>query len=387
MSPSSIELPIPEPVDDLLRQQEQAVPSHAAFAVGGDFTVGAEEELLLVDDRNRLLATPRDGLVAALAGRSGSTVTPELFGAEIEFATPVARSGEEVGSCLRDLRSALRAAGGRAMAVGVHPAGELGDVAVTRSARYDAIGSSLAGLLRTPTAALQVHVGMPDAESAFVAMRGLRHQLALFRALACGSPYWHGRDSGLASARWAVVGSYPRSGVPPVFRCWEEYLVLADALAAAAEVPDDSWIWWDLRPRPRLGTLEVRVLDAQPSLAVVAGMVSLVQGLARAAVERPRQVDVPSAVLAENDFRVARDGLDARIVDLHGTMRPVRELAVQAISDARSVLAADGLDGPLSALERLLYAEPEYDRQRRFHREHGMAGLLRDLTARTSTAF
>ncbi len=360
-----------------------AAPIDAVFAPGGEFTVGAEEELLLVDDNGQLLATSRDALVAALAGTAGSKVTQELFGAEIEFATAVGRSGDEVACCLRDLRCALQAAGGRAMAVGVHPAGGFGDVALTKSPRYDEIGSSLAGLLRTPTAALQVHVGIPDAESAVAAMRGLRNQLSLFQALACGSPYWHGRDSGLASARWAVVGSYPRGGVPPVFGSWEEYVVLADALAAAAEVEDDSWIWWDLRPRPRLGTLEVRVMDAQPSLAVVAGLVSLVQGLARSAVERPSHLDIPTQVLAENDFRVARHGLDARIVDVHGTMRPIREIAVQAIKVARETLAADGLDGPLSALDRLLDTEPEYDRQRRVHREHGMAGLLRDLAERT----
>lgn len=377
----STNLITPDPVDESPRGQF----GRTGFAHGGEFTVGAEEELLLVDDDDRLLLGARDGLVAALSDRSGSRVTRELYGAEIEFATAVGRCGEEVGGSLRAMRSALLEAGGRAMAVGVHPAGEFGDVALTGSPRYDSIGQNLAGLLRTPTAALQVHVGLPDAESAVLAMRGLRSHLALLRALACGSPYWHGRDSGLTSARWAVLESYPRGGVPPAFRCWEEYVDRTAALVAAAEIPDESWIWWDLRPRPRLGTLEVRVMDAQPSLAVVAGMVSLVQGLAISAVERPARADIPTELLAENDFRVARHGLDARIVDAGGTMRPVRELAVLAISEARGALAASGLDGSsLATIERLLVSEPEYDRQRRVHRAHGMAGLLRDLTERTT---
>ncbi len=355
-----------------------------AFTCGGEFTVGAEEELLLVDVDDRLLSGDTDDLVDALDDHPRGVVCRELYGAEIEFASAIGRGGEEVGDSLRDFRRSLLDAGGRPLAVGLHPAGGFGDVGLTDDPRYEQIGQSLAGLLRTPTAALQVHVGMPDATSAVAAMRGLRHHLALFRALTCSSPYWHGRDSGLASARWAVVRSYPRGGPPPVVRSWDEYLGLMEAIAAAAEVPDYTHIWWDLRAQPRFGTVEVRVMDSQPSLFVAAAMVSLVQGLARYAVERPLAVDVPTEVLDENDFRVARHGLEARIVDVDGTMRTIRELASRAVAEARAVLRPDGLDAPLAGIGRLLEEEPECDRQRRIHGEHGMAGLLRDLTTRTA---
>lgn len=361
------------------------------FAPGGEFTVGAEDELLLVDDDHELVSTGTAPLIRRINAHphAGGLASAELFGAEIEFATAVCTSAADVRAGLEEFRSDLVRSGARPMAVGLHPSGSLGAVDLTRSDRYDAISADLAGLLRTPTAALQVHVGMPDPATAMIAFRSLRHRLALLRALSAGSPYWHGRDSGLASARWAVLRSYPRSGTPPVVRTWEEYIALTRAVVESADVPDYTHIWWDLRAQPRLGTLEVRVMDSQPSLDVVAGLAALVQGLARYAAERPVPTDVPAdvptAVLDENDFRAARHGLEARIVDVDGRRKPIRELATAALDEARSALAPDALDAPLAAVERLLGTEPEYCRQRRIGATRGIAGVLQDLAERTAS--
>ncbi len=365
-----------------------ALDDAATFVYGGEFTVGAEEELLLVDDQDELVSGPTPGLVEHLTSRStpSGAVTAELYGAEIEFATAVCTGADDVRTCLGDLRSRLVATGARPMAVGVHPTAPFGSLDLSRSRRYDAIGAELAGMLRTPTAALQVHVGMPDPTAAMTALRGLRQRLPLLRALAAGSPYWHGRDSGLASARSAVLRSYPRSGLPPAVRSWDQYVAALRMLTDAAEVPDYTYVWWDLRAQPRLGTLEVRVMDVQPSLDAVAGLTALVQGLARYAVERPltTELELPDAVLEENDFRATRHGLEGRIVDVDGTLRPVREVALRALGEARSALAADGLDGPLDEVERILGCEPEYARQRRIAAGTGLRGVLRDLVERTA---
>lgn len=356
----------------------------ARFVPGGEFTVGAEEELLLVDATNRLSHTAATGLVERLAGecREVATVSAELYASEIEFATAVRDDGAGVAACLAAARGRLQRAGGRGLAVGVHPSGEFGEAPLTDAARYREIGDSLAGLLRTPTASFQVHVGLPDAETAVTAHRGLRPHLAVLNALAAGSPFWHGRDSGLASARWGVINSYPRGGVPPALQSWEEYVALAEAVLAAAEAPDYTHLWWDARIQPRFGTVEVRVMDAQPSLDAVAGLTALVQGVVRHAVEQPGAVDVPSPVLTENDFRVARHGLEARIVDVHGSMRPVRDLAGELLARARAVLD-DGQTAALDGVAQLLADEPSYTRQRRIHAESGMAAVLGDLSVRT----
>jgi carboxylate-amine ligase len=231
-----------------------------------------------------------------------------------------------------------------------------------------------------------VHVGCPDAPSAVAAYRGLRNDLPLLRALTAGSPFWHGQDSGLTSARWAVISSYPRSGTPPVATSWDHYLDISRAVAAAAEVPDYSHLWWAARIQPRLGTVEVRVMDPQPSVARIVGLTALIQALGRAAVESPVTVDLPGEVLAENDFRVARHGLDTKIVDTDGVMRPVHELAARRLEDARTILRDAGQDAALDGVCRILHSETEYARQRRLHATGGMSAVVADLAERTMRA-
>lgn len=358
--------------------------SEHGFGDGGNFTVGAEEELFLVDASGDLARGDFPERFLEQSPRGAGAVTRELYAAQIEFATAVCADATEIAEHLGALRGALAAAGGRPLAAGLHPAAAFGDAELTRADRYRFIGDSLAGLLRTPTAAFQVHVGLPDAEAAVRAYRGIRHSLAVLQALAATSPFWHGRDSGLASARLGVISSYPRGGVPPVVGSWDEYAALVDLVAAAAGVPDYTLVWWDARLQPRLGTLEVRVMDAQPSLTRAAGLAALVQGLVRRAVENPVAFDVPSPVLAENNFRTARYGLETTIADVDGTMRPVREIATRMVADARAVLAPDGLDAALGGVEQILAEEPEYERQRRLHAEGGIAAVVADLLDRTA---
>ncbi len=362
------------------------LPTRADFASGGEFTVGAEEELFLLDDSNRLAPQGSETLVRSVqqAARAlPGTVSQELFAAQIEFATGICTSAEAIVPQLASLRSALRAAGGRGLAAGLHPAAPFGEAVLTSAPRYELIGNDLAGLLRTPTSAFQVHVGLPDESTALLAYRGIRHRLAIIQALASTSPFWHSRDSGMASARWAVIASYPRGGVPPVLHTWQEYTALTRATATAARNADLTQVWWDARLRPMLGTIEVRVMDAQPSLWDAAGLTALVQGLVRHAVENPVTVDVPSSVLSENNFRVARHGLETTVVALDGCHRSVRELAYEAIRDARATLAEDGFDEPLASVEKMLRDQPEYQRQRRLHDRSGTASVVEDLVSRS----
>jgi carboxylate-amine ligase len=356
------------------------------FVAGGTFSVGVEEELMLVDAAGDLLGPAAAALVEQLRmpeSRHG-IVTGEVYVDQVELNSPVCRGGEDAARSLRVLRSAVLGRGARVLAAGVHPSAALGGAVIAPSPRYDRIVHEYAGLLRTPTAALQVHVGLPDADTAMVAYRGLRQRLPLLRALAAGSPYWHGQDSGLASSRSGILRSYPRTTVPPLLHSWEDYVARTEAVLAAAEAPDHTYVWWDMRPRPLLGTLEVRVMDAVPSLDVVAGLTALVQGIVRRAVEAPDPVDLSDDVLAVNDHKAARFGLEARIVDVDLSLRPMREVAGRVLAEARSVLAPDGLDAPLDAVEEMLQRESEPDRQRRTVATGGMPALLDDLVTRTA---
>ncbi len=358
------------------------VPAHRP---GGDFTVGVEEELMIVDAMGELLGPAARPLVEAMAGSFPSgVVTGEIYVDQVELNSPPCAGAEGVVRSLRDLRSKVIDHAVRPMAVGVHPSARLGGAVIARSPRYDAIVDEYAGLLRTPTAALQVHVGVPDERTAMLAYRGLRPRLPLLRALAAGSPYWHGTDSGLASARSAILRSYPRTTMPPQLTSWDEFVTRTTALMTAAEAIDHTYVWWDLRPRPELGTLEVRVMDAQPSLARVAGLTALVQGAARLAVEHPDQEELSDDVLAVNDERVVRHGLDARIVDVDATIRPVREIGIRVVREVRAVLAPEHLDAPLDVVEEMLRKSDEPGRQRHVVATGGIQALLTDLADRTA---
>ena len=153
------------------------------------------------------------------------------------------------------------------MAVGLHPSAEYGDVELVDAERYRRLDDLVGGLIRrTPECALHVHVGMPDPDSAIRVLNALRDNLPLLQGLAAASPYWFGSDSGLASARFSIVRAYPRRGVPRAFRDWDEYEEVAAAVSAAGDFEDDyTFIWWDVRAHPRLGTVEVREMDVQPS--------------------------------------------------------------------------------------------------------------------------
>lgn len=360
-------------------------PSSLTWLRGGEFTLGAEDELMLVDANGLLLGMAAKGVVAELVDRmpGPGAVTKEIFVDQVELVTPVCASGEQLAASLGEQRRWLRRHDVRAMAVGVHPQAAFGTAPLTRSARYDPIAAEFAGLLRTPTAAFQVHVALRDEERAIQAYRFLRNRLAVLRALGAGSPFWHGVDSGLASARSAIIRSYPRVATPPPLRSWDHYLRVMQGIVDADDLPDYTYAWWDLRPQPRLGTLEVRVMDAQPSLTLMAGLSALVQGLARRAVEVPDADDLPQHFATANDLRACRHGLATHIVDVDGMKRPLREVALQAVRDARVTLAPDGLDGPLDALEASILGTGEAQRQRRLCEQAGMPALLADLTART----
>jgi carboxylate-amine ligase len=237
---------------------------------------------------------------------------------------------------------------------------------------------------RTPTCALHVHVGMPDPEAAIRAYNGLREALPLLQALAANSPFWHGRDSGLASARAQVFRSLPRSEIPQAFGSFDEYADRVGALVAAGDLRDYTFLWWDIRPHPVLGTVEVRAMDSQSSLRNVAGLAALVQALAWQAAEEPWPWEHRD-VLMESSFRAARDGLAATLWD-DGALRPVPEVARAAIRHAAPYARELGSDGALEELERLLVEGNGAMRQRAAFRRGGMPAVLADLAHETAQA-
>jgi carboxylate-amine ligase len=278
------------------------------------------------------------------------------------------------------LRARARAAGGTLLGAGIHPDGAFGDVTHVDEPRYHEIHGQLRGLLRrTPTCALHVHVGMPDAATAIHVYNGLREHLPLLQALAANSPFWHGSDSGLATARAQLFRGYPRADIPPAFADFAAFEETVEGLVAAGDAPDYTFLWWDLRPHPRLGTVEVRAMDAQSALWSVAALAALVHGLAHAAAHAPAPARwTPREMLMESSFRAARDGIGATL--LHdGAMRPVPEIARAAVARAAPFARELGVEDELALVQRILSEGGGADRQRAAHAAGGMPGLLRHL--------
>ena len=155
---------------------------------------------------------------------------------------------------------------------------------------------------------------MPDAEQAIHAANRLRSEIPLLLALSVNSPFWQGRDTGLGSARTPLFQAFPRVGVPRAFHSYEEYVESVDVLIRSDAVPEPTFLWWDVRPQPRFGTVEVRIMDAQTTLADTAALAALVQSIVRLEIEEGAHTyddGIPPEVLNENRFLAARDGMEA----------------------------------------------------------------------------
>src|SRR4051794_39307846 len=346
------------------------------------FTLGLEEELLLAAPASLRPRGGADAVLAAVCPEVG-TVTGEVSDGVVELVTPVCETAAQAVDVLDGLRFEVGAEV-RLLGAGVHPLGRFGDVTIRSQARYELIADTMRALMRqTPHCGVHVHVGMPDGETAVRAANAMRSWMPLLRALGANSPFWYGRDSGLASARSVICDSFPRSGTPREFAGYADFAATVRALQGLGECPDYSFLWWDVRPHPRLGTLEIRVLDAQSSLDDLAGLVALIHCLAVHAATAPAQPGPSPEVLRELSFRATRDGLDAQLL-LDGSLRPARELACHAIAIAGAYAADLGCWDELLLVHRLLEEGNGAQRQRRHERDGGMRLVLARLADETA---
>jgi len=341
-----------------------------AFGSAPPLRLGVEEELLLVDAETLMLSHVASELVPRVRVGSGAgEVKFDVYEALVETSSPVCDDAGGAVRVLAGLRSELRAAGATLIGCGIHPAGALGDVVHVPGERYARIADTMRGLLRrTPTCALHVHVGMPDPEAAIRASNALRGWLPALQALAAHSPWWHGVDSGFATARAQLFRGYPRGYIPPAWSSWEHYERWTAEVVAAAAVDDYTYLWWDLRPHPKLGTVELRAMDAQSALWSVEALAALVHGLAVRGAETGGPA-MSSEALGESSFRAGRDGLAAAVWDGE-RMRGVRELVEEALA-----IVPEARPG----VERILREGNGADRMRAAHARGGMRAVLEHL--------
>jgi glutamate---cysteine ligase / carboxylate-amine ligase len=346
------------------------------------FSLGVEEELFLVDPLTGRQTNSSEAVMARLGDVDGR-VERELHACQIELVTDVCGNAGEAVQALRAMRCAVTATGAGLLASGTHPSAAEGEAEITDKDRYERIRYLLGDAVATPVAGLHIHVGMPDAETAIRAFNGLRRHLPLLEALAANSPFRHGRDTGLASAREVTMRAWPRSGVPRALRDFDDFRELERLITKAADVPDYTWFWWKLRPHPRLGTVEIRALDVQASLEDTGAVVALAHCLARHAADGESEPGPSPEVLAEGVFRAARFGVEAELPDADGHLQPVRELLGNALDAAAAYAGELDCTEQLAALPALLDRRGGAGWQRGVQEIAGMDTLLRELTRRT----
>jgi carboxylate-amine ligase len=360
----------------------QAAESEHRFGASPPLTIGVEEELLLVDEGRRLVPDA-ERVIEALDPAAREAVSTEIFAAQIELKTGICGDAAAAAIELGDLRAAVRATGVGLVGAGIHP-DDGGEARLVSKPRYDVVKEDLASLLSTPPSGLHVHVGMPDPETAVRVANAMRLRLPMLAALAANSPFRDGADSGMASARAVEVRAYPRFEMPREFRDYEEFLAVADQLVEAAGVDDYTYIWWDVRPHPKLGTVEVRGMDVQATAAANASFAALIRALAAREVDRPSSTDLQREALEESYYQAIRHGLEARLMVAGGEAAPAPEVAARALAEARPY--AEDLDGPdaLAEVERILAEGNGADRQRAAFKHGGIPAVLEYLAEATA---
>jgi carboxylate-amine ligase len=331
---------------------------------GPNYTIGIEEELMILDPDSCTLANEVHALLEECA--DPEHVKPELLESVLEISTPPAADTREAGAELRRLRAEVCAAAERRGlcigSAGTHPFAKWEDQRVVPQDRYRELVDALRFVARQEIIfGLHVHVGIDDPDKAIHVANGMRLHVPLLLALSANSPFWRGQPTGLASARMPIFRGFPRVGVPPAYDGWEDFEDRIAFMTEAGVIDDYTWMWYDVRPHPNFGTVEIRAMDAQTRVEHTLGLAALVQAMVRELAEGftagdalPRATD---EVLDANRWLAARHGLDGELVHLPGTDRvATRELARRALDrlepHARDLGSAAELEAVGDLIER-----------------------------------
>jgi glutamate---cysteine ligase / carboxylate-amine ligase len=310
------------------------------FGATAPFTIGIEEEYMLLDPITYDLVQRADRLLAAVDDVDlGVHLSPELFQSLLEVHTPVCANTAEAEHELRRLRARLselaRSLGLRIGSAGTHPFSLFERQRISPRDRYSALVEQLQYIARRELVfGLHVHVAVDDADKAVQIMSALLPHLAELVALSASSPLWRGEPTGLASSRHSVFAAFPRSGPPPRFRDYADFAEVVEQLERTGCIAEYTHIWWDVRPHPRFGTIEVRAMDAVSRVEDALALAAYVQAL----VKRYSDLydaggELPSfhrILTSENKWLAARYGLEAPLMDL-ATGSRIRVSAAQLV--------------------------------------------------------
>jgi carboxylate-amine ligase len=371
-----------------------------AFGKGDPYTLGVEEEYMLLDPETWDLVQHIDSVLSAVAdSEHEARINAELMQSVLEVTTPVCRTAADVHVALSQLRGYVgeiaRAEGCRFGSAGTHPFSLFERQRITARDRYRQLVDQLQYVARRELIfGMHMHVAVDDPEKAIQVMNGLLVHLPQMLALSSSSPFWRGEATGLSSSRQMVFAAFPRSGPPPRFRDYEDYAALVGQLERTGCIADYTHIWWDIRPHPRLGTIEMRVCDAVTRLEDVIAITALYQAIVKMYCEQyDAGKEIPSwhrMLTTENKWLAARYGLEAPVMDLATGRRnrvPVAQLIRRTLRDVEPHARELGSERELEGVREILARGNGSDRQLRvWNANRDIIEVVREISAATEAA-
>jgi len=344
-------------------------------------TLGVEIELQLVDAQTLELSSAVDEVLAALPPELNQRVKPELVQCCLEIITEICRDEAEVG---RDLQRKVRAVDEAARRCGVrlfwgatHPFSPWHCQKITPRPRYlELVELMQETARRLVTFGLHVHVGVDTGDKAVMICDRIMCHLPTLLALSANSPFWNGRVTGLHSQRIKVMEGLPTAGLPPLMRNWSEYLWLLNHMVQTGFIKTIREIWWDIRPHPHFGTVEVRICDMPPDLAGVLGLTALIQclvhDLSREIDRGTYQFNCHPMMVRQNKWRACRFGLEADLVDPYTQeSRPARRVVESLVDHLGDVADELGCAEHLAGARALAGQPTGSERQMAIYQETG----------------
>jgi carboxylate-amine ligase len=371
-----------------------------AYGTSDPYTLGVEEEYMLLDGETFDLVQHIDTVLADVSGHElEPRINAELMQSVIEVTTPVCHTPADIERQLRGLRTYVcdvaRGRGMRVGSAGTHPFSLFERQRITAKDRYHALVDQMQYIARRELIfGLHVHVAVDDAEKAIQVVNGLIVHLAELVALSASSAFWRGEPTGLHSSRHMVFAAFPRSGPPPRFRDYADYAEVVGQLERTGCIADYTHIWWDIRLHPRLGTIEIRICDAVTALEDVVAITAYCQALVKHYAERfDAGGEIPSyhrILTTENKWLAARYGLDAPVMDLL-TGRRNRSPVAHSIRRTLQTIAPQarelGSEEQLAGIEEILRRGNAADRQlRTFNANRDVVEVVRDIADVTERA-
>lgn len=339
-----------------------------------EYTLGIEEEYLLVDVETCALVDVPDALMHDCVRELGDKVSPEFLACQIEVGTGIcaniAEARADLGHLRRTIADCAAQYGMAPLAVSCHPFADWHSRKHTEKQRYNDLARDLAGVVRRMLiSGTHVHVGLPDDDLRIDIMRQMTYFLPHLLALSTSSPFWGGQDTGLNSYRLTIFDNLPRTGLPPDFVSHAEYRRSVDTIIKAGLIEDTTKIWWDIRPSARFPTLEARICDVMPIMEHTLTVAALVQAITRMLVELRRRNQrwriYDRFLIAENRWRAQRYGPREGLLDIgKGTIVPMGQLVEELIELLEADAMVLGCLNELRGAQDILIMGTSAERQR-----------------------